>query len=300
MESSEIKTEWSPQKLDSFLHQKYDLGLHPFAFAFEHFLRAGDIHRIDTWPDNQTLIGKENIIKHLKKKILSILIDHESFNGHALNLYVLNKRAPEVVEKIIIREYKLKYFFNRLDNISYEWIRAKRRRGPKRKKRTMIISCWARLISEKEHEINWNHIANLYLWFWKRLKDFKIYDELCADKDDVYPNELKSQFCKNREWSGDIFRDFKNRYDPDDVIVLGKTYFCNIDRRLLKAAAKTTRKIFANKKYIEGLNSFLEGRIDLPLIRRALPYEAYVYYALQQRQNNHYPRIVFPDLTVFY
>lgn len=252
------------------------------------------------WPSNQKLKEREEKFKRLKKRILLALIDYEDFTGHELDLKKLYEKEPEVVEKIIARKYELEFLFDRLDKTSYKWIRSQRSRGAKLRKQTLITSCWAYLISEKGHKLNWEIIVELYSWFLERLKDFRIYNKLwLAKQEDA--NYLKKQFYKNRKKTTQIFERFRNCcYDHDAIVFLGKLFLFVISKRDLMDKKIIQFFAKANEEYIGALKRFIEGKVDVPLIQKTLPLNAFIYYILQHKKNNRYPKIVFPDLILLY
>jgi len=216
----------SPQELNSILIEKTGITLFPFAdvlgaLLYEQQKSGGEIPRLKKAGeiDRATLQDQKKRIKNLINKIIEVLADYRfSIEGKPDLRNALKKNKEDAV-KLIEELYSLSGLFDLLTNKLLNRIESDltfkqilRGRGASIKPINLLISMWALLIqcggryypitgfpeSPFLAALDWELLANIFCWFWKKLAPYEFYKSLQPSKD-VFPEDLKSQFYKHKK-----------------------------------------------------------------------------------------------------
>lgn len=206
--------ELSPKEMNDQLMQKWGISL--FRFAQVLAMCANDSDDPLRLPE-RLIIRKEKILK--KKKLLL-----------GLKKYLL-KRIPEIdaagwdlfqhegpwTEDEVIKSAKLEPFFEQyLNPLIQETIKAENvytsHPGARITTRSLLAAAWGGLIYQSRRQMDWDSQADLYEWFWMRLKDYAFYR--CIEPPEDLVNYLTVQFHRYKENpDSEYCRTFYGSYD---------------------------------------------------------------------------------------
>ncbi|MFX0135866.1 MAG: hypothetical protein ACFFDN_19640 [Candidatus Hodarchaeota archaeon] len=297
--------EMTPQELNSYLIEKYDLGLHPFALFFCQMLGAGDIisgFSFAVAPNREIALDLREKLQNLKKKIIFVLADCEHYlleNSYFKNIYKKSKKEAEIS---IIKEYGLESFFNMINRIidCLDLDLKFRHPGAPIKKKHYIASSWAHLIQDSKYKIEWNIVADLLDWFWEMLRPYEIYHEFNPEGKESDPEYLRNQFYRNKSRSFNYFKEMKRRKFKKSWLDIQTAVFMGEKSMFLLDYSELADEDFYLdlKEDIPILKSIIAKEIDLREVHKDWIRKAYEYYALKlYTENSIPPKVIFPDLS---
>lgn len=247
---------------------------------------AGDITRLEIAPDKATLLDMRNKLQNLKKKIISVMADCDYYLSQYPTKKRLLKKDINEAEKTIIEEYELKYFFETINRIiEHIYIATKfKHPGAPVKKRNLISSAWAHLISDSGYKFEWDVIAELLDWFWEKLRSYDIYNELNPEGKESNQESIRIQFFRSKGRILNFYKEIKKRdgqknwLDIQTIVFLGEGIYTLLDF-----------------SFLSELNHYFNSkrRESIPYIKDAFNYAAKLY----KENPTSPPKIIFPDLT---
>jgi len=180
--------EFTPEKLDEYLLKTYRVRLCVFAISLARCLRFGELY----FP-KQDYLDLRKKIHNLKKKANTLEKEIRKIFGY----------NPQILSKNL---------YNHEDNLDLyladiEVRHLDKKRGASIKTRNEIALIWASYFQEVCGKINWDLLANLFDWFWERLKDYKCYIELDPGPFGSDPEYLKNQYYKHKKAGSKIILD---------------------------------------------------------------------------------------------
>jgi hypothetical protein len=305
----------TPKELNSFLIKEYCFGLYPFAIIVAHVFLVGGVTKSENFPCNEDLATlqqkflriKENIIDTLSYHYLNIVLHQDPDPG----LKKILKKDMGYAKVLIGDFYGLNGFFKWIDREikNFDELKNDRQPGARLKKRNFIITLWSQLVRSEGYRINWEIIANLIDWFWKKLRFYSFYFELNPHrKSESDADVLKNLFYRNKELTYEHFlyiregyfnNRLKNRRKFSLVVIFGKSGI-EIEKYsdLLEFYNGTLKT-----KY-EKLIPFVEEILKNDVNNRKLPRSTWVteadpHYATKLYKENPKspPLIIFPDLS---
>jgi hypothetical protein len=179
----------SPREVNELLLDKWNISLFKFARVFAHGAGdwASDIEKCTITRQKALSVSKP--LSALRKHILKTMIDIQKSVFFGLDMY---KSEDEIIDACELRP-----FFDYLSSIDrgpeYKFAG---KRGARLKKRNYIAASWGILIEKNGGGIDWSLLADLYDWFWMKLKDFSYYKPL-APKDDP-PRQFGTAFSRHK------------------------------------------------------------------------------------------------------
>lgn len=212
-----IKFDMDQDELSNKLKENYRFPLLNFAFVISDVLAENSIFS-PTFLFGKKISDIKREIAELKetKSEIKKLVENYLFKFYfPYSAKVLRELSPEKLEKLYISEFKLKPFFNNIDD-SIKELEKKiniRKIDPVanitlwpffRKHRrsfsftNQISFLWASVLREK-NGIHWANICDLLNWFYEHLEDSTYKSKLCflrKEKDEKvgYPKVLKNQY----------------------------------------------------------------------------------------------------------
>ena len=150
---------------------------------------------------NQFLINKYEISLHEFALAVCCVLNIPSYKGKPTHSELVDKRRDY---KNMIRLMKRIYGPEPLDRDVFEAdlnileidiIETPSKRGRAIDLKSIIISLWGLLFSQKNKKIEWNIVRDLYDWFWLLLSPYSFYKELEPSSD---PDNLKKQYHRNK------------------------------------------------------------------------------------------------------
>lgn len=226
----EISVELSPQAVNDILRRHSGLELFVFAQEFSHSFW---LYNYERW-----LLAPRELSRYLdglKKLHHDILA----------RIRRIDKAYKAVTEQEIIEYYKLEPFFNKIEFLirtEDEWSET-RRLGPGLSMISIIAVRWGRLIKESGTKAAvWPLLADLYMWFWERLKDYSYYEIANPEKNEESDIETFLRVQHSR-YKGE---EFIAPLGPEDrlpgVTVFGDSYTWETPRPIF-----ITRFLLTNK-----------------------------------------------------
>jgi hypothetical protein len=141
------------------------------------------------------ILRKKRLLLALKKELLKRIpgIDAAGWD--------LQHEGPWTEDEVI-RFAKLETFFEQYFNpLLEETINAENeyrpRQGPRIADRSLLAAAWGGLIDQSGRQMDWDLQADLFEWFWLKLKDHAFYKRLEPPEDLV--NYLTVQFHRHKE-----------------------------------------------------------------------------------------------------
>lgn len=141
------------------------------------------------------ILRKKRLLLGLKKELLKRIPEIDEADGG------LQREGPWMEEEVI-RFAKLETFFEEYFNpLLEETINAEKEYrphpGPRIADRSLLAAAWGGLINQSGRQMDWDLQADLYEWFWLKLKDHTFYKRLEPPEDLV--NYLTVQFHRHKE-----------------------------------------------------------------------------------------------------
>jgi len=296
----------SPNELDSYLKNKHSLGLHPFGIILGFSIIYGDITRYDWAPDTIDLKELLTRLNTIKSRIISYIKEYEFIYKKNQDIKGFYKKNEDYLLECLKEKYKLKEFFDFIDKktANFSKIIKTRKPGTPIRKANLILSLWSYLIFSKKNQLDWNLIADLFDWFWNRLKSYKLYHILNPNNKESDIDYFRSQFYRNREKCSKIFNKIEEMYFDNglasisETVILGEYHTKIIDPSPLLEIF--TNEFFQEEEDIYVLESILFGQIKPPLIPQGLLLAAYEYHISGYSvigEPEIPPKIMFPDLS---
>jgi hypothetical protein len=196
---NKLSIDLSPKEQNDRLLKAWGISL--FRFAQVLAMCANDSDDSLQLPE-RLIIRKEKILK--KKKLLLALKKD------------LLKRIPEIdaagwdlfqhegpwTEDEVIKVAKLEPFFELYFNpLIQDTIKTENEytshQGARITKRSLLAAAWGGLIYQSRRPMDWDSQADLYEWFWMRLKDYAFYK--CIEPPEDLVNYLTVQFHRYKE-----------------------------------------------------------------------------------------------------
>jgi hypothetical protein len=195
----------SPSKLNDLLTDKYKISLFYFARAICIALLIDENNELKArlWPRGD-LKQLEKKLASLKKKIVDTIMEFER-----VTMASVNKCDDDIKEneKYIAEHYQVKNFFdviNHMQRVAGAHLdlsvivapgfmdEVRPSRGSPMNPKTFIAIHWG--FVKQRYKLSWKKLANLYDWFWEKLKKYGAYADM-APTDDLI-SYLKIQFTR--------------------------------------------------------------------------------------------------------
>lgn len=196
----------------------------------------------------------------------------------------------ELIKYCELKDFFDKYFYPLLARtISQE--RAHRpSQGTHVTKRSILAASWGNLIYQHSKKMNWTLLADLYEWFWERLRSFPYYRSIKPPEDLV--NYLSVQYHRHKE-------------DPDSKYCI-EAYG---QRDFLTVLASKGSFVDRHFVYTDDILINVRGKREIPHslswdheltfkgndIADFLRFSASLYIKRRITNIHQYPLIVFPD-----
>ena len=315
--------EWTSQEWNSFLIEKYNLGLNTFAT----FIRATLFYNPKGAMTVSKLIDMRAKLVNLENRIISVIEDYESLWRTEYTWEKSNVKSKEDVLDAI-KTYKAEGIFEYIDeslDIIDSRLEAKKnvnkKKGSPIKCQNIIVTYWGLLIEAAKKKFEWEILTDLLEWFWEKLKSYKLYKRINPGDKILDPEYLRNQFYRNKEKLSELFFLIMNWHFSGRIpwkgarltVIFGEKFhfyishfelhkkglscFANPKKLLLYEAiiekiSGIIRKKIAIAEYLKKeVNSSNISLIDIQ--------KAHYYYAfrLYRANPNSPPLIIFPDLT---
>jgi hypothetical protein len=190
--------EYSSEEMNGQLKQAWGISL--FRFAQVLAMCANDSDDPLQLPKRyivrkDMIVRKKRLLLSLRKELLKRIPEIDEAGGG------LQREGPWMEEEVI-RFAKLETFFEDYFNpLLEETINAEKayspHPGPRIANRSLLAAAWGGLIDQSGGEMDWELQADLYEWFWLKLKDHAFYKRLQPPEDLM--NYLTVQFHRHKE-----------------------------------------------------------------------------------------------------
>jgi len=193
-----------------------------------------------------------------------------------------------------------------------------KKRGASIKARNEIALIWASYFQEERGKINWDLLAKLLDWFWRRLSDYKCYAEFDPGPFGSDPDYLKNQYYKHKKAGSKLIvnKDFRDsvmgrfQWDTKYFKKLIRTDDANAQLGLRRINYFSSECLYnlSYRLFLDYLSYILEktpGKLerDIPMWSRSALDNLYknLYPKLLKKHDSNYeillPRVIFPDYT---
>lgn len=275
--NNRLNEDLSPKKVNDLLFKTFGVSLFKFAQVF-----AYPIEKQVTSPRQRcwrkTEVG--DIVwtpKDIKKtKNIFLKLKRDIFRG-MLDINIMLSGKQTITEEKIIKSHEFKNFFDECyDPLLKEILEVEKMinyKGIDINPKSLIAAGWGNLIHESGTIIQWRLLADLYYWFWEKLKAYKYYKDLepPAGIESLFPVQYQ-RHKNNREFKMEWFT-WRAKYDCLTVFQKNRAWSAG-SQCLLK---------------FEGDDSFFNFVRDL--------YAAHNFYVGGKEKWP--PLIVFPDKSYF-
>jgi hypothetical protein len=210
-----IDIDFSPQKVNDLLLKKGGISLFKFAQLFA--ACAADWHTLP--PKYRRTKGKilkrKRSLVALKTSIIKRISDYEE--AETFPSWVdRNMSEAEIIKRCWLDPFFNNYFNPRMETTIELEKRYKPQRGrPPINRKSLLAATWGRLKYQCGHKIEWKLIADLYEWFWERLKDYDYYENMKSTEDPV--NYFPVQFHRHKNRDMSIYYGRYAKYDDISV-----------------------------------------------------------------------------------
>lgn len=298
-----IEIEDSPSKVNKLLSETSGISLFKFAQLFA--ACAADWHTLPpkSISTKAKLLKQQRVLIALKTSIIKTILEYEEA-GTFPSMIDRNMPEAEIINKCWLRPFFNNYLNPGLETTTELLKKYRPQRGrPPINRKSLLAATWGRLIFQSAHKLGWRMVADLYEWFWEKLKDYDFYKEIRATEDPVSYFPVQYHRHKNRDLS--IYYGRYARYD--DITVFAKNG-ASVDYRFSYMFFKLYD---ARKKKLSPPVSYDEYR---KLARGEFPvweqgeseidhcYHRILDYYLGLKEgsgDNIPPLIMFPDNTIF-
>ncbi len=274
------------KEIDEVLREEWQLSL--FQFAQVLATCAGD------WLQRPEML---NITKAKIKRQRKLLL--------SLKTYIF-KRLKEIdsanlfhnktlSDEELIKEYKLTAFFRQYFNPLMARLDVKEKahrpsQGAHIAKRSVLAASWGSLILQHGQKMNWALLADLYEWFWEKLRTIPYYRSIKPPDDLV--NYLSVQYHRYKNDSDSIY--CVETYGPRDYLTIFAHKGSFVDRNFvytddILTSMPGVKKIPLSMPWEHGLT--FEGNDLADYLR----FSASLYLKRRIKNIHQYPLIVFPD-----
>jgi hypothetical protein len=289
----------TPEEVNSFLIEKYGLGLLGFSFIVANILKIEYHRKRINYQISEDMIKK---FQNLKNKIIDTMLDYEASVFRWSDRKICYKKNWGKIEKEVLTDYKLNEFFKEINHgISIlKYRRALKHPGAPIKIRNQITSSWALSIKKRGRRIDWELIAELIDWFWQKLKNHEPYADLKPTYESTDTEYIKNQFYRNKN-KHDIKYAARFPSIPTIIVFPEKTFNKIPLTIFLGRGAKTPKGtvIYPQEKIIPIYEDFLSKKISLLQIPSENWQYVYLYYVGKIYENHPAAKsiIIFPDLS---
>jgi len=192
-------------------------GISLFKFAQLFAACAADWHTLP--PKYRRTKGKilkrKRSLVALKTSIIKRISDYEE--AETFPSWVdRNMSEAEIIKRCWLDPFFNNYFNPRMETTIELEKRYKPQRGrPPINRKSLLAATWGRLKYQCGHKIEWKLIADLYEWFWERLKDYDYYENMKSTEDPV--NYFPVQFHRHKNRDMSIYYGRYAKYDDISV-----------------------------------------------------------------------------------
>jgi len=293
--------EMSPKELNSFLLEKYKLGLFEISFILAYILRMGDHARIPRSafnpdiPITAVLKDLKNRLTNWHKKTIKLMFECEAMlrGGDRISYYRDNKEIIGDGIRIsigrTIRKEEDNYFdfdidyhptVHLIDTMMCMGV------GAPVKKKTLILIAWGLLFLNCNSRIPWNIIADLLDWFKVRLAECCYCKEFSSSKGYEDINHLKNQYYRNNN-KYDLVKGYLSTIRLGKEVLFAKD-FVDIIPQVFGSSDKWSKVSIDTNRHYE------EGKLMAP----TEPLKPWICYVFRNPLKNE-RIIVFPDFSYF-
>jgi len=311
----------TPKELDSHLKENFKLGIYPYAVTLSYFIHDSLMKNIGYCHEAQEAHDMISRLEKLKKDMIMVIGDLEKkILGHS-EQKSLYKKDGKKAEDQVSEDKDFGYVLNFInENIAgFKSGLKYATRGTPTRARNMLSTAWGLLVKNAISSYDWNLVANLLDWFWKRLRWYAPYQELDPEK--RLREVKKSKLEDNEEFVGSDPEYIKNQYYRKKVAVekilqeTGLAYWENncTDINSIVILGATRLELYRIKEIKQKHDSFFaEYREDLATLENAIASKNYYldlsdlnwpwmyrYYAYKLYKANpkNPPKVIFPDLS---
>lgn len=279
-------TEFSADKVNELLQTTWHLNLFRFAQILA-TCASGWLQRPEMLNLTKAKLKRQRkLLIALKKYILKRLEEIDSVT------FFVDKNLPE---EELINQYKLTDFFERYFNPLMAQTNAmlgahKPKQGAHIAKRSVLAASWGSLIYKHGQKMNWALLADLYEWFWERLRTSPYYRAIKPPDDLV--SYLAVQYHRHKK-------------NPDSIYCV-ETYG---QQEFLTILASKGSFVDRNFAYVDDILINLHGKKRVPQnlswehelafegndLADFLFFSASLYTKRRISNVHQYPLIIFPD-----